>query len=81
METVTAITMAAAYVIAEPVTSLRNWLLNTVSSPWKLRTIPSMAETSKAYEPKQFHVSRNGLALLVAYVLHLLDNSHATTPN
>ena len=35
---------------------------------------------AKAYEPKQFHVSRNGLALLVAYVLHLLDIAHATIP-
>jgi hypothetical protein len=33
-----------------------------------------------AYEPAQFHVSRNGLALLVAYVLHLLDMFHATLP-
>jgi hypothetical protein len=33
-----------------------------------------------AYEPQQFHVSRNGLALLVAYVLHLLDTFHATIP-
>jgi len=33
-----------------------------------------------AYEPTQFHVSRNGLALLVAYVLHLLDIAHATIP-
>ena len=33
-----------------------------------------------AYEPAQFHVSRNGLALLVAYVLHLLDIAHATIP-
>jgi hypothetical protein len=35
---------------------------------------------AKAYDPGQFHVSRNGLALLVAYVLHLLDNVHATIP-
>jgi hypothetical protein len=33
-----------------------------------------------AYEPQQFHVSRNGLALLVAYVLHLVDILHATIP-
>jgi hypothetical protein len=31
-----------------------------------------------AYEPTQFHVSRSGLALLVAYVLHLVDIFHAT---
>ncbi|PWT86696.1 MAG: hypothetical protein C5B57_00625 [Blastocatellia bacterium] len=35
---------------------------------------------ARAYEPKQFHVSRNGLALLAAYVLHLIDIFHATLP-
>ena len=35
---------------------------------------------AKAYEPAQFHVSRNGLALLVAYVLHLVDIMHAHIP-
>jgi hypothetical protein len=33
-----------------------------------------------AYEPRQFHVNRNGLALLVAYVLHLIDGYHTTLP-
>ena len=33
-----------------------------------------------AYEPKQFHVQRNGLALLVAYLLHLIDIFHAVIP-
>jgi|SRR6185503_10500794 hypothetical protein len=35
---------------------------------------------AKAYEPAQFHVTRSGLALLVAYVLHGIDNLHATIP-
>ena len=35
---------------------------------------------AQAYEPKQFHVSRSGLALLAAYVLHLIDVGHATIP-
>jgi hypothetical protein len=35
---------------------------------------------ARAYDPKQFHVGRNGLALLVAYLLHLLDIFHATIP-
>jgi hypothetical protein len=35
---------------------------------------------AKAYEPSQFHVSRNGLALLANYVLHLIDIGHATIP-
>ena len=33
-----------------------------------------------AYEPKQFHVSRSGLALLAAYLLHLIDVAHTTIP-
>ena len=35
---------------------------------------------ANAYEPSQFHVSRNGLALLVAFVLHMIDIRHATIP-
>jgi hypothetical protein len=32
------------------------------------------------FEPAQFHVERNGLALLVSYILHLLDVIHVTPP-
>ena len=39
-----------------------------LSSHWRMM--------SKAYDPAQFHVQRNGLALLVAYVLHLIDSIH-----
>jgi hypothetical protein len=35
---------------------------------------------SKSYASEQFHVTKNGLALLVAYVLHLIDTLHATDP-
>ena len=35
---------------------------------------------ARAYEPKQFHVSRSGLALLAAYILHLIDVGHTTIP-
>src|SRR5262245_23956145 len=35
---------------------------------------------SQAYEPAQFHVTRNGLALLVAYTLHWIDSLHSTLP-
>jgi hypothetical protein len=33
-----------------------------------------------AFEPRQYHVERNGLALLVAYLLDLIDHSHAVIP-
>jgi len=35
---------------------------------------------AEAYEPKQFHISRNGLFLLATYVMHLIDSLHATIP-
>ena len=35
---------------------------------------------AKAYDPQQFHVRHNGLALLVAYLLHLILIRHVTPP-
>lgn len=35
---------------------------------------------AKAYDPQQFHVSRSGLALLVAYLLHLVMIRHSNPP-
>jgi len=35
---------------------------------------------ANAYDPNQFQVTRNGLALLAAYVLHLIDLAHTTIP-
>ena len=43
-----------------------------LAKEWKL-----MAD---AYDPQQFHVSRNGLALLVAYVLFMIGIRHAVIP-
>ena len=45
---------------------------HTLSKHWK-----TMAE---GFEPAQFHVTRNGLSLLVAYVLHLIEVRHFTAP-
>jgi len=45
---------------------------HTLSKHWKLM--------ATAYEPTQFHVARNGLSLLVAYLLHLIDLQHSSTP-
>jgi len=36
---------------------------------------------ARAYEPEQFHVRRNGLALLVADILHMIDIRHAVIPS
>jgi len=35
---------------------------------------------SVAYETTQFHVRRSGLSLLVAYLLHLIQNVHVDIP-
>jgi hypothetical protein len=35
---------------------------------------------ANAYEPHQFHVRRNGLALLVGYLLHLIGIRHVKIP-
>jgi hypothetical protein len=45
---------------------------HTLSKIWK-----PMAEH---FEPRQHHVERNGLALLVAYLLNLIDHAHAVIP-
>jgi hypothetical protein len=45
---------------------------HTLSGIWK-----TMAE---GFEPRQYHVERNGLALLVAYLLNIIDNWHAVIP-
>jgi hypothetical protein len=45
---------------------------HTLTKIWK-----TMAD---GFEPRQYHVERNGLALLVAYLLNLIDHSHAVIP-
>ena len=45
---------------------------HTLLRHWKMLAV--------AYEPKQFHVQRSGLALLLAYVLHLIDLYHVVIP-
>jgi hypothetical protein len=45
---------------------------HTLTKIWKL--------SADGFEPRQYHVERNGLALLVAYLLNLIDHSHAVLP-
>ncbi len=35
---------------------------------------------ARGYETSQFHVQRSGLSLLVAYLLHLIQNRHVQIP-
>jgi hypothetical protein len=45
---------------------------HTLEKMWKV--------AADGFEPRQYHVERNGLALLVAYPLGLIDNFHAVIP-
>jgi hypothetical protein len=45
---------------------------HTLVSSWRLM--------ATAYDTSQFHVRRSGLALLVAYLLHLIQNRHVQIP-
>jgi hypothetical protein len=45
---------------------------HSLSKEWKM--------LADGYEPAQFHVRRNGLALLVAYLLHQIGIRHAIIP-
>jgi hypothetical protein len=45
---------------------------HTLTKMWKV--------SADGFEPRQYHVERNGLALLVAYLLNLIDHSHAVLP-
>lgn len=44
------------------------------------RLLRHWREFAKAYDTSQFHVRRSGLALLVAYLLHLIGVHHAQIP-
>jgi hypothetical protein len=56
------------------------WDICQLSDVDRHRLAQEWAMLAKAYDPEQFHVSRNGLALLVAYLLHMIDIRHATVP-
>lgn len=45
---------------------------HTLTKMWKM--------AADGFEPRQYHVERNGLALLVAYLLGLIDTFHAVIP-
>jgi len=56
------------------------WTICKLSDVDRHELAKEWAMMATAYDPEQFHVSRNGLALLVAYVLHMIDIRHATIP-
>jgi hypothetical protein len=56
------------------------WELSKLSDIDRHQLTKEWRMMAKAYDAQQFHVSRNGLALLVAYVLHMIDIRHAIIP-
>ena len=45
---------------------------HTLTKMWKM--------AADGFEPRQYHVERNGLALLIAYLLGVIDSAHAVIP-
>ena len=56
------------------------WEISKLSDVDRHQLMREWRMLAKAYDSEQFHVSRSGLALLVAYVLHMIDIRHATIP-
>jgi len=56
------------------------WEISKLSDVDRHQLTSEWRMLAKAYDSEQFHVRRNGLALLVAYVLHMIDIRHATIP-
>ncbi len=56
------------------------WRISKLTDVDRHKLLQHWRGFAEAYEPGQFHVGRNGLALLVAYVLHLIDGFHTTLP-
>jgi hypothetical protein len=56
------------------------WKISKLTDVDRHKLSQHWRQLATAYEPAQFHITRSGLSLLVAYVLHLVDVFHATIP-
>ena len=56
------------------------WTISKLTDVDRHTLLNMWRHMSEAFEPYQFHVRRNGLALLVAYILHAIDIQHAVIP-
>jgi hypothetical protein len=56
------------------------WATSKLTDVDRHTLVKMWRQMAEAYEPAQFHVRRSGLALLVAYMLHAIDNQHAIIP-
>lgn len=56
------------------------WTISKLTDVDRHKLSKHWRQLATGYEPKQFHVHRSGLALLVAYTLHLIDIFHTNVP-
>ena len=56
------------------------WQISALNDVDRHELSKQWAIMAHAYDPAQFHVTRNGLALLAAYSIHQIDVLHATVP-
>jgi len=56
------------------------YALDKMNDDQRRRLLEHCCWMTTAYEGSQFHVRRSGLALLVAYLLHLIQNVHVDIP-
>jgi hypothetical protein len=56
------------------------YALDKMNDDQRHRLLQHCRWMATAYESSQFHVRRSGLALLVAYLLHLIQNVHVDIP-
>jgi hypothetical protein len=57
-----------------------SYALDKMTEPQRKRLLQHCRLMAAAYEVGQFHVQRSGLALVVAYLLHLIQNVHVDVP-
>jgi hypothetical protein len=56
------------------------YALDKMNDDQRHRLLQHCRWMATAYDSSQFHVRRSGLALLVAYLLHLIQNVHVDIP-
>jgi len=57
-----------------------SYALDKMTDAQRKRLLQHCRLMAAAYEVGQFHVRKNGLALVVAYLLHLIQNVHVDVP-
>lgn len=56
------------------------WQISKLTDVDRHELVAMWRMAATAYDPAQFHVTDNGLLLLAAYLLHLIDIGHTVVP-